>query len=85
MNIDPAILQPLVTPAIIVGIGIGVMQMIKYADPNNVFRRFYPLGSFVIGLILSYLFHFSLLMSLTTSLAIAGVYDGWKYTIMGNS
>lgn len=73
----------LVAPAVVIGLGIGIMQMLKYADTYNVFKRFYPLASFIIGIILSILFHFSLLVILTTSLAIAGVYDGWTYTVMG--
>lgn len=81
MNIND--FAPLVTPTLIVAIGIGIMQMLKYADTYNVFKRFYPLASFVIGIILSLLFHLSLVLSLTTSLAIAGFYDGWAFTVAG--
>lgn len=73
----------LVTPAIVIGLGIGIMQMLKYADQNNVFKRFYPIASFIIGIILSFVFHFTVLIALTTSLAIAGTYDGFAYTLFG--
>lgn len=71
------------TPVVIIGLGIAIMQMLKYADTNNVFKRFYPLASFIIGMVISFLFNLSVTMSLMTSLAIAGTYDGWKYTIKG--
>lgn len=71
------------TPAIVVTLALGVMQVLKYADPTNQFQRFYPLASLLIGGVLCYLFHFTLLVGLTTSLAVAGTYDTIAYTIVG--
>lgn len=86
MNIPSISIPPqLATTALVIAIGIAIMQMLKYADTNNVFKRFYPLVSFLIGMAVSYFLHFTLIASLTTSLAIAGFYDGWKFTVMGNA
>ncbi len=82
MNIDTGMLAICST---VIAISIAIMQMLKYADTNNVFKRFYPLASFIIGLIIAGFFHLALVIAIMTALAIAGVYDGWKFTIAGQT
>ena len=77
--------QMLASCSSVIAISLAIMAMLKYADTNNVFKRFYPLASFIIGLIISYFVHLSVVIALMTSLAIAGVYDGWKFTITGQN
>jgi hypothetical protein len=75
----------LATPAIVIAISLAIMQALKYADPTNALKRFYPIVSLIIGIVLGVLFHFSLLVDLTTALAVAGTYDNVAFTILGKS
>jgi len=76
-------MNEIITPPTVITITLAIMQALKYADPNNVFKRFYPILSILLGLGVGYFFHLSGILLLTTSLAIAGTYDGMKFSIMG--
>lgn len=69
--------------AIAVSISVGLVQLIKYADEGNKLIRFYPLISFVTGLLVSLVvFHIDFATAIVTGLSAGGAYEVAKTTVM---
>lgn len=70
--------------AVLIPIITGLMEIIKKADPNKSFERFYPLAAELLGFILGMVAGLGWLTSLIIGLAAMGLYSGVvKTTIRG--
>lgn len=87
VTLDPAIASGLleVAPlAVVVSITIGIVQLFKNIDAEAKYSRFYPLFSFVVGMILSLvIFHLDVAVALVTSLSASGTYEVTKRSLLG--
>jgi hypothetical protein len=77
-------LNQLAPVAIVVSVTIGVVQLFKNIDVEEQYKRFYPLFSFTVGMLLSYfVFSLDIVLALVTALAASGTYEVTKRSILG--
>jgi len=64
--------------SILIGITIGLVEVIKYIDEKKELNRFYPLFSLVIGVALGVVFNFGVFSGMLVGLSASGLYRGFK-------
>lgn len=80
---DAQVVSNILPVASVVGITIGIVQVIKNVDDQDRLNRFYPLFALIIGTVLSFFaFHLDLLTSIITALSASGTFDLGRRTVL---